>query len=252
VVWILWLIDSARVFGAADRLQVEFLRAGLRIAFDILDGLIGLIGGLILWRVMVVAVQIRALSRIFEFNVQLDHPDHCGGLRPLGDACLWIAYVLSPLMFLIGGWILFFLLAGSINLTPDRNQYLISSLQLLLIPTVFLSLLGFFLPLVAIHGGMLRAKVRWEIELNSIGVKIQETSKALLAKTGKLSVEHGEELEKTIDFLKRVYDRNSKMPTWPIDFDHVWRLAATNILPLVTLGTSTSITEFVKKIFTSA
>ena len=192
------------------------------------------------WRVVGVARTITMLGQSFEIDLQAQHPDNCGGLRPIGDLCLVIAYILSPLLLLVGGWLA---LINVIDLThlriePSRLQYVVSTLQALVIPLAFLSLVGFILPLASIHRAMARAKLQLQDELDLIAQQIHQMSIDLRTKVDRLSAEEGESLEKKIDFLRRVYERNSRVPTWPISFSHVWRLAITQIAPIIGLGTS--------------
>jgi len=85
---------------------------------------------------------------------------------------------------------------------------------------------------------MVRAKFRLQEELDSISQQIHQMNTDLLTRAEELSVEEGEALEKKVDFLQRVYERNSQIPTWPIDFGHIWRLATTQIAPIIGLGSS--------------
>jgi hypothetical protein len=247
-IWIVWLVDPGRNFGPVDDPQTQVLRAILRMVFTVLDLLVGVIGGMLFWRVLVVIARLRALARGFEFAIQIDHPDRCGGLRPLGNLCLGIAYILSPMLFLVGGWILFFFTAGQLNIPVENSQRLISTLQTLLVLAAFLSFVGFLLPLESLHQAMQRAKNRLEFEMNDITSQIRETNNQLLSQTEILTTDASAKLEERLEFLKRVYDRNTKIPTWPIALDQIGKFASTNILPLLTAGLSTSAEGFINKV----
>jgi len=41
--------------------------------------------GMFLWRMLIIAYQIRILGNNFDFDLQIKHPDGCGGLNVLGD-----------------------------------------------------------------------------------------------------------------------------------------------------------------------
>jgi hypothetical protein len=247
-IWIIWLVDPGREFGPVDNIQTEILRTILRAVFSVIDLLIGFVGGFLFWRVLVVIERLCRLARAFEFDIQINHPDNCGGLRPLGDLCLGIAYILSPILFLIGGWIVFFLAAGQLNIPVENSQWLISTLQTFLVLAAFVSFLGFVIPLESLHRAMGRAKIRLEFEMNDIASQIRDTNNELLSKTETLTPEETDKLETRLDFLKRVYDRNTKIPTWPIALDQIWRFASTNILPLISVGLSTSAEGFINRV----
>jgi len=240
VFWLIWLLDHDRLMGMPENFRNDPVATSISIIIRIIYLIGGYIGGLVGWRVVVIARRISALGNEFDINLQIGHPDRCGGLRPLGDLCLVMAYILSPLLLVVGLGLMF---ANTLDLaqmgaSPASIQRLVSTLQGLLIPLVFMSLISFIHPLTSIHRAMDRAKFRLQEELDSISQQIHQMNTDLLTRAEELSVEEGEALEKKVDFLQRVYERNSQIPTWPIDFGHIWRLATTQIAPIIGLGLS--------------
>jgi len=192
------------------------------------------------WRVVAIARQIREMGTLFDLNLQLDHPDHCGGLRPIGDLCLVIALVLSPLILLVGGWLALISVIDPIYIMigPIDYRAIVTTLQILVIPLALLSLIGFFEPLGGIHTAMQRAQLKLQGELDSISQEINQLSTKLLRQANELAMVDGESTEKRIGFLQRVYERSSKIPIWPVRVNHILGLSFAQIPAVVGLGAS--------------
>ena len=112
--------------------------------------------GIITWTVFVSGRYVRKLVRVFELRIQPFHPDHCGGLKLLGNYCFGIG---SPL--LIGsGLIIGFLISALLEYSPGYAYSavylaLIVSFPLLLLLCGFpVIVLAFILPLRDIHTKM--------------------------------------------------------------------------------------------------
>ncbi|HOT92658.1 MAG TPA: hypothetical protein PLN71_13925 [Anaerolineae bacterium] len=240
VFWLIWLLDYDRLMRFPENLRNALIPTGISTIVRIIYLAGGYIGGLVGWRVIAIAKGISTIGNGFDINLQLGHPDKCGGLRPLGDLCLLMAYILSPLLLVIGLGLTFVstLDPVQVGIPPANIQRLASTLQGLLIPLVLLSLISFIRPLVSIHRAMVRAKLRLEGELDSISQQMHQLNAYLLTRATELPIEEVEHLEKKVDFLQRAYTRNSQIPTWPFDLSHIWRLATTQIAPVIGLGTS--------------
>jgi hypothetical protein len=127
-------------------------------------------------------------------------------------------------------------------MAPENLGPLASTLIFLAIPTAALCLFSFFLPLSAVHNAMLRAKSRFQIELDAISQEIHHLSSGLLTKANSLAPKQGSSLEGKIEFLKRVYARNSQIPTWPYRSTHLWGLISTQVVP--SIGVVSSVVGF--------
>jgi len=231
-----WLGGQFQILSASEwavTLRSDPLVTSIGLLIFLFYYAFAFIVGLFVWRIAVIAWRIRQLGIEFDFNLQVEHPDGCGGLRGIGDLCLMLAYILSPFLLLGGGWLTLTNLTG-------RTYWNISAstAQAFLISTTALSLICFFQPLTAIHAAMNRSKLKLQEDLDLISQQIHQLGVELMANAERLSAEEGAKLEKKIDFLRRVYDRNSRIPTWPIRYDHLWRLATTQIAPVIGLGTS--------------
>ena len=234
--WTIWLLDSGLLQDIYVALQTLFSWWYIVMIFVRLTFLAaGFIGGIIGWQILVIADTLSKLGKTFDLDLQINHPDGCGGLGPIGDICLRIAYVVSPLPVLLGLWLVFinFFDLRYLRMAPEHLDPLASTLVFLAIPTAIICIFSFFLPLGAVHTAMLREKSKLQIELDDISQEIHQLSSDLLSKANNLEPQQGISLEEKIDFLKRVYTRNSQIPTWPYRSTHIWGLMSTQIIPAI-------------------
>jgi hypothetical protein len=127
---------------------------------------------------------------------------------------------------------------------PGNIEPLVSTIIFLTIPVAILCVFIFFFPLGSIHTCMMKAKSRLQIELDEISQEIHQLSSRLLVSANGLAPQEGTSIEEKIEFLKRVYARNSQIPTWPYRSTHIWGLISTQVVP--TLGVISSIVGFIQ------
>ena len=234
--WMIWLLDSGLLQDIYTTLQKLFSWWYIVMIFVRLTFLAaGFIGGIIGWQIIVIADALSKLGKKFDLDLQINHPDGCGGLGPIGDICLKIAYVVSPLPILLGLWLVFinFFDIRYLRMAPEYLDPLGSTLVFLAIPTAAICIFSFFFPLGAVHTAMLREKSKLQVELDDISQEIHQLSSDLLSKANNLEPQQGVSLEEKIDFLKRVYTRNSQIPTWPYRSTHILGLVSTQIVPAI-------------------
>jgi len=244
--WMIWLLDKDVLQQTYIDFHTPFSVYGTILLIRLVFLIAGFVGGIIGWRIIVIADTVSKLGRTFDLDLQINHPDGCGGLRPIGDLCLKLAYVISPLPILLGLWLVFInsFDIRFLRMAPENLEPLSSTIVFLTIPVSTLCLFSFFLPLGSVHTAMLRAKSRLQIELDSISQEIHQLSSGLLTKANSLAPQQGTSLEEKIEFLKRVYARNSQIPTWPYRSTHIWGLISTQIVPA--LGVISSIIGFIQ------
>jgi hypothetical protein len=174
--WTVWLLDTDILQEIYNNFQTPFSWYGVLIFVRLSFLAAGFVGGLIGWQILVIADAVSKLGKIFDFDLQINHPDGCGGLSPIGDLCLKLAYIISPLPILIGLWLVFinFYDLRYLRMSPGNLDPLASTLVLLAIPTTAICIFSFFLPLGAVHTAMLREKSKLQIELDSISQEIHQ------------------------------------------------------------------------------
>jgi hypothetical protein len=244
--WTIWLLDNNILQETYLNFRTPFSGYGTIVLIRLAFLMAGFVGGIIGWRILVVADAVAKLGKIFDFDLQINHPDGCGGLRPIGDLCLKLAYAISPLPILLGVWLVFlsFLDLRYLRMDPANIEPLVSTIVFLTIPVAVLCVFSFFFPLGSIHTCMLKAKSRLQIELDEISQEIHQLSTKLLVSANGLAPQEGTSVEEKIEFLKRVYARNSQIPTWPYRSTHIWGLISTQVVP--SLGIISSIIGFIQ------
>jgi hypothetical protein len=246
VLWTIWLLDKDVLESTYMNFHSIFSGYGTIALIRLTFILAAFVGGLIAWRIIVIADTVAKLGKQFDFDLQINHPDGCGGLRPIGDLCLGLAYSIAPVPIMLGAWLVFinFLDIRFLRMDPNNLAPLSSTIVFLMIPVAILCVFSFFFPLGSIHTSMLRAKSRLQIELDEISQEIHQLSSKLLIDANRLAPQEGTSVEEKIEFLKRVYAHNSQIPTWPYRSTHIWGLISTQIVP--SLGVISSIVGFIK------
>lgn len=244
--WIIWLLDKNILQQTYLNFRTPFSGYGAVLFIRLAFLMAGFVGGLVGWRILVIANTVAKLGRYFDFDIQINHPDGCGGLSPIGDLCLKLAYVTSSLPILLGLWLVFlsFLDLRYLRMDPADIEPLVSTIIFLTIPVSALCVFSFFFPLGSIHTCMIQAKSRLQIELDEISQEIHQLSSRLLISANGLAPQEGTSIEEKIEFLKRVYARNGQIPTWPYRSTHIWGLISTQVIP--SLGVISSIVGFIQ------
>jgi hypothetical protein len=245
-----------RDFGIAlnDRLQLPFaaaigLIAASWVVYDSLKGVsfstvrmawelsfafaLGFFVGLLTWRMIITAAQVFKLGRTFELQLQLGHPDRCGGLSPLGNLCLWNALILTVAGIHLGGWLI---VAPNLS-EPYRDlasTYHDLYLGLLVVPVVFAAV-SFFWPMQSVHQEMLADRVRLQRQLDQIGRRINELSRKKLEEADTPGLHDTEELDKEIKAKQATYLENQHLPVWPIDTRILAKFVTSQTVPLLGL-----------------
>jgi hypothetical protein len=223
---------------------------GSRIS--IIAPVLGFVVGLLVWRVCVIANFIGKIGDRFELKVQPNHPDQCGGFKPIGDLAFTIAgLILIPSIYLaVWGFITTFFKDPSYQIYITLWGGLFRQLLVLL---GVLSLFAFIQPLYKIHMRMDANARKVQGELDDLSRKIEDLSFELRSQAFALTPQQGEEKLRTIEFMKKVYEENSFVPTWPFNWKTIIRYASAQAVPLLSLlGTSGPIVEVIKKLIVPA
>jgi len=216
----------------------------------IIAPVLGFVVGSLVWRIGTIAYFIGRLGEIFPLRIQINHHDQCGGLKPLGDLAFNIAIIiLIPSIFLaLWGFIT--------NLLSDPSLELYITLwgslfrQLLVVLGV-LALFAFIQPLYKIHLRMEEYAQKIRAELDGLSQKIETLSQELRSQADKIDPKQGEEQLRTIEFMKKIYNENSQIPTWPFDWNTILRFASAQAVPMLSLlGTSGPVIEMIKAVLT--
>lgn len=247
-IWLIWLFDQ--IWLSNISIYVASMPAALFVALFIrvTFAFSCFVCGLVAWQIFIIGKQIHAIGIAFSLDVKNNHPDGCGGLSPIGDLCLKLAYCIAPFLILIGMWLI---LVNMVDVNylhmPFINiEKLISTLQVLLMPFIALGFLIFFFPIMSIHGAMRRARSIVEARLDAIHQKIHLFEMELLNQMDNLDPDRRTTIENNIEFLVRSCGRFQSAPIWPFRASHLFRLTSAQIIPLV--GTASSLVSFIKEL----
>jgi hypothetical protein len=164
------------------------------------------------------------LTKLFK-TVPIDvhplHPDNCGGLKPLGDYSLKIAYLISIMGFDI----------TVVAFAPvTRGQPFEWTIELIIYYSLYLLLAPvlFMLPLIAAHKAMKTKKREVLLEISRQFEENHERTCELLDKAlVKKRIERMKELEAFYEMTQ------SSFPVWPFDLGVLRKFIAVVVAPLL-------------------
>ncbi len=185
--------------------------------------------GLVVWRMVSIGWHIWHLPKKHELEVQVLHPDQCGGLEPLGNLCLWNALITAVAGIYLGGWI-------SIGPTTPFASYAFkygTIFRILLIVPILLSFLTFIWPLWTTHQAMAKKKAEIQIRLDDLAKSIYAESTVLLNQTYHQDVTEGDERNRRLNLMREIYTQHQKIPTWPINTSILTKFAVAQAVPVL-------------------
>ena len=199
------------------------------------EALLGFALGLVLWRMLVVAIKVRELGDRFDLRVQLNHPDRCGGFRPLGDLCLWNALLVTVPAIFLGIWVVLAptLLDATGNVLYGSRYVALHGAFLVILAV--LAPVTFLAPLWSIHGEMLRESTRLRAEVDQAGQQIDRLSRQLLEVSNEMSADEAAAIAHDLEIRQENYKRTEHIPTWPIDLNLALKFGTSQVIPLLGL-----------------
>jgi hypothetical protein len=198
------------------------------------ESLLGLILGLVAWRMVITGWKVWRLGKKFDLIPQLEHPDRCGGLEPLGTLCLWNALLVAIPGTYLGYWII---MAPGI----EEYGYRYVALHSAMLPVpMALAALSFFLPLWSVHQEMV-AHRRAEIEprLNDLSQSINHLARQMLDRADDMEPQDFEKTATELARMRQSYQQYQRIPVWPFNRAILMKFItsqATQILSLTGLG----------------
>ncbi len=169
--------------------------------------------GIIMWALSVSGWHIRKLSRAFEFRIEAAHPDHCGGLKALGNFCFdSVSPLFIGLVFYIGYMVAASVLLRDVTIAATSWVAYIGFIVFIVILYIFpVAILTFFLPLWNIHTKMLKAREKEEETYAANIAALREQMQSLLSSN---QLEEAKSLKEKKELLEAEY---IPYPTWPFN-----------------------------------
>jgi hypothetical protein len=192
------------VYGNLSLLRNQSYLYMLSLLIDLFFfGIYIFIFGMILYRMYVTAKYIGKMSQEFDLNVQVLHPDKCGGIKPIGDLCLSNSHISIPVGIFLAVETIF-------------NGFQIGFFVGFIIVLV-ISIVVFVSPVYQIHKIMLKEKIKnleiWDGIFSAQIPVINEPEKMELSEINKYN---------EYDVLLVMYREVEDFKTWPFHTS-AWR-----------------------------
>lgn len=228
--------------------SLRFVREPILIIGIIVEILVGTVIGLMVWRMIVIGIQVWKLPQRFDLIIQVGHPDKCGGLEPLGNLCLWNALIIATAGLFLGGWIAI----GPSTPYRDYAAFYEPIFRPLLAMPITLSFVSFLLPLWGTHLLMAAKKSEIEYQLDELAQSIYRQDRELLNSADKLDPAEGENRLKKLELMRQIYSQNQRIPTWPINIAILSKFLASQAISILSfVGVAEPIASLVTGILQS-
>ena len=215
--------------------------------------LLGLLLGVLVWRVVGIGTFINWLGMHFEIRILPNHPDNCAGLQPLGSLCLTIALLLLVPAIYFALWASLESLFYNNPAFGVYQLYWSPAFRQILAILIPIAVVAFFLPVYNIHNQMVRRKHAIQAELDTLSLQMDAILLDLRTRAMTLTSQQGDEKLEMLKFLQKVYDENSSIPTWPFDWKLLLRFSSAQAVPVLTLiGTSKPVTDLISSLLNSS
>jgi hypothetical protein len=202
--------------------------AWTELGIEIPQILVALLMGLLLWRLIVLAYGFHRLGDLFDINVQSQHPDQCGGMKPVGNLCLLAAAVIAVPAIYVGLWIV-------LSQSPTSYYHGWVGFYSALWALFAIGALMFLVPVYGIHRSMVRRRAQLQGPLDQFSVRVNELVHTLLVSAEGASPEQLEELSKQVSQLQLVYGATGRIPVWPVDRGILQKFGAAQLIPVLTV-----------------
>jgi hypothetical protein len=210
----------------------------LNLVLSILWAIMGLYAALLL--LFFILLSIFWLRRLFtDFNIEVRplHPDHSGGLSPLGKFSLNLSYIITILGFILATIPMsrYYLANGTFGFSWTSDVILVLGVYIIAAP------FAFFAPLSVAHTAMKGTKQRLLLEISHRF----EKEYAVIQKSIQGDVSKLEESMVNLKGLHSLYELTSKFPVWPFNIENIFRFITSFVSPILLVIISTIIRSLV-------
>lgn len=190
--------------------------------------LVAFLMGMYLWRLIVLAYGFHRLGDLFDINVQSQHPDQCGGMKPVGSLCLLAAAVIAVPAVYVGIWII-------LSQSPTSHYHGWVGFYSALWALFAIGALLFLVPVYGIHRSMVRRRAQLQGPLDQFSVRVNELVQSLLVAAERARPDQVEELSKQVSQLQVIYGAIERVPVWPVDRGILQKFGVAQLIPLLTV-----------------
>jgi hypothetical protein len=113
--------------------------------------------------------------------------------------------------------------------------------------------LFFFLqPLYRIHLQMKKQRQEIQLELDELSQRMGEISLELRTQAHTITPEQSAKKLASLEFMGKVYQENSRVPTWPFDWNIITKFVVAQAVPILSLvGTSAPLISVIQSLLSS-
>jgi hypothetical protein len=199
------------LFGIAGIVQTMLYDVVGTVVAVFLEGYFFVVGS---WVLAVTGRYLKNLTLQFKFHIQPSHPDHCGGLRTLGNFSFGMALPILILSLLLGFYAL-------IGFTPLGAYLLEPILATILLPFVLLlAAIAFFVPLWDIHRKMVDGRKEYEDDFADWTAKLEQTIQTSIENQEPINsqaLEKAKTAKEEMEILQVLHPDKVNYPVWPFD-----------------------------------
>lgn len=190
-----------------------------------------------IWIMGATGLYIRQFLRRFPLQVQLGHPDRCGGFKFLGNFALNTALLILMVATLFAIYIIW----------RGYSFYSVGA-SLVVLFLIVISYLAFFVPVLAIHRKMLLERRKYENAIASRTVKIEEQINEALKKGDLSQLKTAKE---EFDVVMALFPDTLGFPNWPFNWRMLITFFSSQIIPILSfiIGISPVASDLFSKIF---
>lgn len=189
------------------------------IVVHIMYGLVYFVLVIMIYKGYFLVQALRKLNKNFNIQIKPLHQDKCGGLKPVGDLCIKIDYMLLVFFAAI-------VIFSVFSFTEEIEILVYFGILLYTASATFF----FFYPLWPVHNSMKRQKNTLIRRLNEkFDPFYQEIYKEITIKGANIS---SEKLEK-IEQIEKIHESATRMPIWPFDVVGLIRFFTTVFVPVL-------------------
>ncbi len=169
---------------------------------------------------------IKNLTEKFDLGILPSHPDHCGGLKSLGDFCLSMALPILIGTVFLGIW-------GIASIREGINVYNVLPDIYLFLFALPLAAIAFFVPLWNIHQKMV---VRRDACYDNFADRVAKLEGKIQSSLDKGLLDEARVAREEMEIAQVLHPDKIGYPTWPFDRRILLTFLAPQIVTIASLA----------------
>jgi hypothetical protein len=180
--------------------------------------------GIGIWAMGVTGLYVKKLTEKFELTILYNHPDNCGGLKILGNFCLGMAIPILIGAIFLGIW--------SIGVSIHEGINNIFAYVFLIVFTLPLAAIAFFVPLWNIHNQMIKKR---DVDYDNFAALVEKVEEKIQSALHDGSIDEAKVARDEMEIVQALNPGKIGYPTWPFDRRILLTFLAPQIIPILSL-----------------